>query len=552
MELAKKQYKVSFPNQKITIEAELGDNLLSLMQIADIPIAANCGGIGKCGKCLVEINGKTAHACKTHIIEDCEVITLEEDNSDFEILTESAISFNEDATSESSKISPQNDNAINDNAINDNIKSDNAKSDNAKSDNAINDNTINDNAINKEYIIAIDIGTTTVVVKLLRLSDAREVASDAFLNPQIKYGTDVISRIKNSMDDAKLLSALIREKLDSSITNLLKKYSIKSSEINKIIIAGNTAMTYILLNIPCRSLGVAPFEPKYTIDIEYDYKTIFDKETLSCKCFVIPFLFAYVGGDITSGLLSLSNTSLSKTDGYILIDMGTNGELAYRTKEKLICTSTAAGPAFEGVNISCGMGSTEGAISKVWIENETFKYSTIGSAEPKGLCGSGILDLMACLVRESIIDETGALDEDSKYVESDGILIAINQENDNKIIFTQKDVREFQLAKSAVRSGIEILLNEMPDKSPTTVYLAGGFGQNLNPESAFDVGLLPVSLKGKVIPAGNTSLSGAIKVAFNPTLLNEAKKIAEGSEEIILATHPSFNNFFMDFIGFEN
>ena len=502
MALNNKTCKVSFPDHNIKIKAEFGDNLLSLIQMQNIPIAANCGGVGKCGKCIVEINGVRKLACKTHITEDCEVIVPTQNASSYEILTDFSKSNIESFETDLCKDS--------------------------------------------RFVIAVDIGTTTVVIKMLSTADASEIATNAFVNPQIKFGADVISRINNAMDDAEKLSSLIRDKIDSSIGSMLTEKNIDSSMVECLIIAGNTAMSYILLNLPCRSLGLAPFEPKFIIKSEYEYKEVFLKDTLSCKCNIMPFMSAYVGGDITSGLISLSNE-----DDFLLIDMGTNGELAYKSSNRLICTSTAAGPAFEGVNISCGMGSTEGAISKIWIENDAFNYQTIGAAPPIGICGSGILDLVACLVNEEIVDETGAFNDDSQYLCDEGVVVAQNIDTGEDIVFTQKDVREFQLAKSAVRSGIEILIDQMDGIIPDKVLLAGGFGQNMSVQSAFDVGLLPHTLSGKVGTAGNTSLAGAIKVALKPELLEDASSLADSCEEINLATHPDFNDMFMDNIGFE-
>jgi uncharacterized 2Fe-2S/4Fe-4S cluster protein (DUF4445 family) len=222
--------------------------------------------------------------------------------------------------------------------------------------------------------------------------------------------------------------------------------------------------------------------------------------------------------------------------------MGTNGELAYMTDGNLLCSSTAAGPAFEGVNLSYGMGGTAGAVSRIWLDSGKLRYQTIADKPARGICGSGVLDIMACLIKSKAVKSSGKLDSAHELVCNNQIVI------DSDVVFTQRDIREFQLAKSAIRSGIEILISEAGGIVPKRVLLAGGFGQHLDPESAFTAGLLPTSLRGKVTAAGNTSLAGAIKLGFDSGLLVKADNYIKMSREINLATHPEFNDKFMDFM----
>jgi uncharacterized 2Fe-2S/4Fe-4S cluster protein (DUF4445 family) len=392
--------------------------------------------------------------------------------------------------------------------------------------------------------IAIDIGTTTVVGKLIERATGRELASFAQLNAQRPYGADVISRIEAAADDASVLSSLITEQIDAAVTTVLAEGGIDAVRVRQMVIAGNTAMTYLLLNLPCRSLGAAPFKPAFEVEGPYLYPQIFSTKTLSCDCDVLPFISAYVGGDLTAGLIALRGE-----DDFILMDMGTNGELIFKRGTRLICTATAAGPAFEGGNIECGSGSTRGAISSVWYEDGDFRFKTIGAAPPTGICGSGILDLMAVLIREGVVDETGYL---ADCVEGGRVILSRGSERtgDQTVYFSQKDVRQYQLAKSAVRTGLEILLEEMGPPLPAKVFLAGGFGQNLNPQSAIATGLLPASFDGRVFPIGNSSLSGTVKVCLNDAARADVVARIDEAREINLATHRLFNDLFMENMSF--
>jgi uncharacterized 2Fe-2S/4Fe-4S cluster protein (DUF4445 family) len=397
------------------------------------------------------------------------------------------------------------------------------------------------------YVVAIDIGTTTVVGKLIKLSTGQECGSFAQLNMQRAYGADVISRIGVSLDDASVLSKLITEQIDTALIAMFAKAGIDGTLVHKLVIAGNTTMAYLLLGLPCRSLGAAPFIPAFKIEGPYPYHEVFHTDTLSCGCDVVPFISAFVGGDLTAGLCALKGE-----DDFILMDMGTNGELVFKRGDRLLCTATAAGPAFEGGAIECGSGSTHGAISSVWYEDGGFCFKTIGATPATGICGSGILDLMAVLVREGFVDKGGRLKDNGTGAVSDSRIILAgdtpNAQSDagDVVYFTQKDVRQYQLAKSAVRAGLQILLEEMGGPTPAKIVLAGGFGQTLDPESALVTGLLPVEFRDRVVALGNSSLNGAAKFCLNDSAYVDIVAQIDNAEEINLATHPLFNKLFME------
>jgi uncharacterized 2Fe-2S/4Fe-4S cluster protein (DUF4445 family) len=513
--------KITLPEWGRTIEADCGDNLLERIREAGIMMDADCGGVGRCGKCKVIVKGEARRACLTNIVEDIEVfIPTEKSDEGYSILTEYE---GDDISSDSGSSSPP------------------------------------PGEGSSGYAIAVDIGTTTVVGKLIDLASGFEVASFAQLNAQRPYGADVISRIEASLDDSSELSRLITGQIDSEIASLLVEQGVKRDDVRKLVIAGNTAMSYILLGLPCRSLGVAPFKPAHTIDGPWPYREIFHTDTLTCTCDVLPFISAYVGGDLTAGLCSLRGA-----DDFILMDMGTNGELLFKRGDRLIGTATAAGPAFEGGNIECGSGSTRGAIASVRYESGVFTYKTIGAAPATSICGSGILDLMAILVGEGFVDATGRF---SDKVKDDRIVLSQGSEDTESagtsggagaagttgaasVFFTQKDVRQFQLAKSAIRAGLEVLQKEMGGDTPSRIFLAGGFGQNLNPESACACGLLPEAFRNRVIAVGNSSLSGAVKICLNDSARAETVKQTANAQEINLALHRLFSDLFMEHMTF--
>jgi len=492
---------VSFPELGKEFQVDVGRNLLEIMRTEGIPIRADCGGIGRCNKCIVTINGKKRRSCRTNVMEDMEVIVPPDEAEGFAILLDYEA---EDNTIDLEGLGPLED---------------------------------------LDLAIAVDIGTTTIVGKLLDLKTGSELSSFAQLNDQRPYGSDVISRIEKSLDDASELSALVKKQIDQNILGLIASGKVNASQVKRVVIAGNTTMTYILLGLPCRSLGFVPFTPAFTYEVNQTYSEIFGNDNLNCECTIVPFISAYVGGDLTAGLCSLGTA-----DDFIIMDMGTNGEMIFKRGDRLICTATAAGPAFEGGDIECGSGSTTGAISVVDYENGEWEIQTIGASRPTGICGSGILDLMAVLVKNKMVDETGLVDKD---VIEPPVILYKDPESDDEVFFTQKDVRQFQLAKSAVRTGLEIIMKEMGGEPPAQVFMAGGFGQNLNPQSAMITGMLPTIFEGRVHAIGNSSLSGAVKACLNEEARNGLVEMAAGGQEINLAAHPLFQDSFMTYMYFE-
>lgn len=485
---------------EMDVTTRAGANLLDVLRVNDVSIAANCGGRGTCGKCVVQIGGADRLACRTEVADGMLVKVASAEDS-FVILEDYASG--------------------------------------ERSSDAI--ENLDD------LSVAVDIGTTTVVLQLIDSKSGRAASTRSFLNPQRQYGEDVISRIQYANEGglASLRDA-IRSSLLGSVKSLCADAGVEPGRLRHICIAGNTTMMYLLLGYACDSLGVFPFEPAFPRHERYTPDEIFGTGDIrECPVYLLPWVSAYVGGDIAAGYL---DCRAREGETAFLIDMGTNGEMMLWHKDRVFCCSTAAGPAFEGGGITYGTGSIPGAISKIDLADGSYVCETIGGAAPVGICGSGVLDAAACLLRAGIVDETGRMDD--QYFD-DGVVIAA-RENKKPILFTQKDVRELQLAKSAIRAGIEILMSEagLSVSELDSVYLAGGFGQKLRIESAVEVGILTEAMAQKVRSAGNTSLGGCVRVCRDLTLLGDAAELTKKTKEMPLSTHPDFQDLFMDNMAF--
>ena len=492
------------------VMAEAGENLLDVLRRAGADISAPCGGKGICGKCLVTIveeDGMTSlvHACKLPVMRDLRVrldahaggIICTDGGGDFSIDTGRT-----------------------------------------------------------GYGAAVDLGTTTVALKLFDLSDGKELAAVSGWNRQAPYGTDVLSRCQHCMEYPEGLDTLmnlIRAQIHILLVDACEISHINYSDIKEIYLAGNTVMEHILFGLSPASIAVSPFTPT----------TLFDRgEMLSLKgppLFPAPCVAGYVGGDITAGLLACE---LDKAEGLSLfLDIGTNGEMALGNKDGFLSCAVASGPAFEGAGISCGMASTPGAVSHVRWEAGAPKLEVIGGAAPKGICGSGLLDVLAMLLSLGIVDETGYLqppedlEEDfSPWLEEDedgnGIFYLTP---DRAVFFTARDVRSLQLAKAAVAAGISVLMEETGTDFDQidTLYLAGGFGAHMDARSAVAIGMLPEALADRIRCVGNSSLAGAAMALLNTNKRLALHEIQKACRYLELSGNGRFNVRFPEHMTFE-
>lgn len=383
--------------------------------------------------------------------------------------------------------------------------------------------------------LAFDIGTTTIAGCLVDLSDGRVIKTSAELNMQKSYGADVMSRVdycvKNGTDE--LCTAVCRQLADMS-TALSYGFEIK-----RTVIAANTVMSHIYMNSPLDGLAAVPFRPEF-LNTQKIGSTI-----------LMPCISAYIGSDITASMLACDMDSESGT--VLLLDLGTNGEMVLLHNGTYYCCSVSAGPALEGAGISCGTGSIGGAVCGFEFINSIPSVKTIDEEPSVGICGSGLIDIIAAFLKNRIIDEYGTFRDRrflspklSPYLTENRFRIS------SDIYVTQKDIREFQTVKSAIYSGIIMLLSraEITADDISRVYLCGGLGSNFNTESAFAVGLLPSVFRGKITPCGNTALSGAAAAVCDMSVIDEGEKIRNRSEIIELGGSPEFEQLFIENINF--
>ena len=382
--------------------------------------------------------------------------------------------------------------------------------------------------------LAVDIGTTTIAVSLVDVFRKRIITTITGINHQRSYGTDVLTRIDAAnRGEGEELRRLVVSDLDSMCSTLGAGRDIYKLTI-PVYITGNTTMQHLLQGLSCEGLGTWPFTP---VDISmHPYRNMT----------ILPGISTYVGADIVSGILACGMDQREEIS--LLVDLGTNGEMAIGNRHRILVASTAAGPAFEGGNISCGMAGIPGAIDTVTIADGKARFTTIGGEKPAGLCGTGVLETIHELVREGIVDETGLLSE--PYFD-EGFPLA--PETAPGILFTGRDIREVQLAKSAIRAGIEILLHScgMDGDQVDRLYLAGGFGQRINTDKAIGIGMIPGEMKGRITAAGNTALYGTAMLAMNPSLAERFAHIIGISKEIQLANHKMFPDLYMEHMFFD-
>ena len=389
------------------------------------------------------------------------------------------------------------------------------------------------------YGIAIDIGTTTLAAELISLTDEICLKTASSVNHQRAYGADVISRIRAaaSGDAEKLRESILKDVRDLAET-LLAGQDENVLNVSKIVIAGNTTMIHLLLGYSCVGLGAAPFTPVNLApedmtwgELNGEYEETREsgdaKESgvardgsdarehgyvrecghtginQTTKVQIMPGISAFVGGDITAGMMGCG---MRPDKCEMLIDIGTNGEMVLAAGDHFLVSSVAAGPAFEGGNISCGMPGVPGAVCRaVLFGKNNMVTKTIGNKPAIGLCGTGIIDVMYELVRHHIVDTQGILGE--PWFEKGFPVVP------GKIYFTQEDIRQVQMAKAAICAGLEVLLQKsnISYEQIKKVYVAGGFGMGLDMEKALGIGLLPIGLRGKLTPVGNSALEGAAR-----------------------------------------
>ena len=415
------------------------------------------------------------------------------------------------------------------------------------------------------WAAAVDIGTTTVAMYLVNLADGDVAGSAAEMNAQGPYGADVISRLEHArkgVRERKALQKAIVDQLGGLLERLCSANHVERRDVLLLAVASNTAMIHLMAGWDPTGLGEAPFLPAALETPAFDARDIGLAEFSRLRVWPLPSLSAYVGADITGGLVASGMKDRDGTD--LLLDIGTNGEMALGGSGGLLCCSTAAGPAFEGAHLSSGSGSVPGAVDHVDWTDGRFSYTTIADEPAHGFCCSGVVDLVAFLVNSGLMDETGRISDDPSELKQDGadeLFAGLDIRSgesgaelhwpgtDGRTLgFTQKDLREVQLAKAAIRAGIDTLLEHSGRTADDigTLWLAGGFGNYIRPESAAAIGLIPPELADRTRSLGNAAARGALLCLLSRTRREEAVQIARQARAIELSGRPEFQNAYIE------
>ncbi|MDR3283949.1 MAG: ASKHA domain-containing protein [Treponema sp.] len=430
------------------------------------------------------------------------------------------------------------------------------------------------------YGLAFDIGTTTVDARLVTSSGQ---ASFSEKNAQTRWGADIISRIgfaNEGEENRMLLKTTILRQLEGIAARLFKDQGIDgghgmSKFPGRAVITGNATMLHFLTGYSTARMAAAPFEMESLFGFEISWGDLYAghgpdyaSETLSpnMPVFLPPAAGTFTGPDLISALTAvLSRREAETTAGqsgetaFLLADIGTNCEIAFYcagsggpSEETLICAATAAGPAFEGGGIRHGMRAASGAICRAVRKNNAFILETIGGKETEGICGTGLVSAAACILDAGLMDETGLLLAGPHTGEEMGkAQIVLYEKGNKKIVLTQADIRNLQLAKGAVRSGLDMLLEEARfDCRAIPLYLCGAFGSFMDATEASRIGLIPVQCAGAAISAGNAALDGAALMLFSEEHRKRAQHLAYIAQSINLAEHPDFQNRFISSLNF--
>jgi len=506
-------------NKKITVPD--GTVLSETAKRAGVFIDSPCGGNGTCKKCAVTLildgSEETVLACQTKVEADC-VVRLPE---------HSAVRTLNDGSSRYTAFAPY--------AA-------------ARSD------------LEGACFAAFDLGTTTIVCYLLDAKTGDQLAVSGMQNPQSAFGADVIARATYALDNGyEPLRSSVRDALNELLDTVCLQAGRDRQNVVLASVVGNTVMHHLLLGYPVDSLVRAPYKPYKSERLVLPASELDLRAHDSCVVLIPAVVGGFVGADTVACLTATAFDTLR--DVTLMLDVGTNGELALTNGSRRVSCSTAAGPAFEGANISCGMRASSGAIEHVRFAGDALQIAVIGDAPPTGICGSGLIELAAALVKAGIIEESGRFSDDSRFqnrfvATADGMkafVVSAQAGQTTQIVLTQKDVRELQLGKAAMRAGIETLLDTLslaPEQVSKTL-LAGAFGSHLSAGALCDIGLLPAALLGSIESIGNAAGEGAKLYLKNYALFEQTDSLAKQTEYIELTMSPEFTDRYVDAMAFD-
>jgi len=392
------------------------------------------------------------------------------------------------------------------------------------------------------YGLAIDLGTSTVVAELVDLRTGETVGRASAMNSQASYGADVVSRITFAFeepDNLRRLQSAVVQLLNELVAEASRASGVPRHRIYDAVVAANTAMNHLLCGVPVDSLALAPFHAAFASLPPFPASDVGLNLNPRAKVQLVPNIASFVGGDITAGLVA---SEVSARSGRVLfIDLGTNGEIVLKRGRDLAAASTAAGPAFEGMNISCGMLAAPGAVHQAEWRDGGFKLRTIDGLPPAGICGTGLIDVLAVSLAQGLLGPDGKIAGPGRKIPfGDGLVL------------TQQDVRDVQLAVAAVRTGVKLMLREFqtPSRQLDRVLVAGAFGSSLDTANSVALGLLPNIAAGRITFVGNASLAGARKLLLSAPERAAAEELASSIAHVSLAARPDFQDEFVKALEF--
>lgn len=604
------EVRVTFAPGGATVVVPAGELLLSAAVAAGLPLSAPCGGRGRCGKCKVKIlKGECRPpgeeelavlepdelaegirlACQAYVETDLEVFVTPE----HEVVGKKPL---EDDLLEGLEPQP----AVRQLAVTLPRPSlDDQRSDFQRLSDALPDGTLTRPALHALWALprvlrenefqvsaivrdqkllevccparachplgaAVDIGTTTVVAYLVDLVTGEHIGSGAAHNPQGQHGADVISRTEYAKTSPNGLTRLQQEA--AGVVNQVLAQALESAEagpdrLYEVVVVGNTCMHHLFLGLDPRYIAEAPYIPVHTDCMVVDPHDVGVRMHPEGRVLLLPVIAGYVGAD-TVGVI-LGTRIMEQTRPVLAIDIGTNGEVVLWTGERLLCASCAAGPAFEGAQIEHGMRAAPGAIATVDLPNGDLVVETIDQRPAVGICGSGLFDAMAAVLNGGLVDMMGRMAADDKLaslpealarrLEGEGhlrrvVLATGEQAAGRPVHLTQKDVREIQLAKGAVRAAVELLLKEagLTVGDLEAVLLAGAFGNYIRPESALRIGMLPPMEAARIRGVGNAAGAGAMMALLSVEERRRACEVAGHAQHLELAQRADFQQTFME------
>lgn len=484
-------HKIKLHNKGTVAELEVkdGTKLLDFIRENTDGITAPCGGNGTCGKCKVEVKGEGhVTSCLYHVSKNIEVIMPHK--QEMEILS-AQYEFTKQYWLNPGKTA---------------------------------------GLATIPYGLAIDIGTTTIAFYVVNMVLGSVVDVITRINPQSIYGADVISRINYGVENPEginNLQSVLVDTIHEVVCSYTEENDVECDDFVKIAIVGNPTMLHQVMGIDAISIAHAPFTPVFTDTKIVTAKELGVKINERAEVVLPPSLSGYVGADIIAGLASIDRDKIGKN--FLFIDIGTNGEMVLGTPQKILSCATAAGPAFEGANISKGMGAVSGAISKFTFES----FDVIGDVEPKGICGSGLIDIVGEMIEHGVLKSDGNIEKDFQVYKS----------NHDDVSVTQQDIREVQLAKSAIASGIKrmMAIAGIELEKLDNVLLAGGFGNYIDIKNAIKIGLLPDVPIEKYIQVGNTAGTGAVLALKSTGFVDDMENLINDMKYIELSTDDEFS-----------